>query len=698
MAVDRKNTIQILYSTADTAPASVSGLNLGKGELAWVDHNSTPGDGGANGRLYIGDGTTAAAVPRHIGGVGTGAVAAAAAAGSLTGNTLASGVTASSLTSLGTQGEALDMGDYAIQNVGDIDADSISVADAAVGLNIDFSGANTGLSAITIKDNVAEALVITQGGNDYLDICTTDSSETMHIGHGVADTAITIGNASSETTVADNLTVAGNLTVSGTPPTWNQNTTGTAAGLSGTPNISCGTIAGSTGTFTGDVSIAGDLTLTGDQTEISTTVIAAEDKEMYLSVPSGLKKGTWTQSGTTVTMTMESAHGLTASTAYDLLITGSSNTTSIPDNVYSCTMHASTGTIFTFTSPVSATVSGTNTAYAAQAASTDTTANGAGIFVPSTSSLGIQSISYQGSSDGWTTTGNATFEDGNYTVDIASHDLANYGLALAGTLVTASAAEINKLDGFTGDATDLNYAKTLYDTGVSGTEFDYLDGVTSNIQTQLDAKGTSNLAIGTTGSTAMAGNLGLTNNAADTMAASGAALTISDTNTTGSDSTGGKLVLQMDDGVATADNHRLGVIEFKGAEDGSNTVSTGARIEAIARDGWGANDNDADLVFYTTDGTTESAALTLDADNDATFTGHINLAAKNIVMTPSADDTITFAASAGGALTITTVDTAAHAADVAWVIDGSMSWAADSGMDLSSSGVITEATLAGGTF
>ena len=154
----------------------------------------------------------------------------------------------------------------------------------------------------------------------------------------------------------------------------------------------------------------------------------------------------------------------------------------------------------------------------------------------------------------------------------------------------------------------------------------------------------------------------------------------------------------MDDGVATADNHRLGVIEFKGAEDGSNTVSTGARIEAIARDGWGANDNDADLVFYTTDGTTESAAFTLDADNDATFTGHINLAAKNIVMTPSADDTITFAASAGGALTITTVDTAAHAADVAWVIDGSMSWAADSGMDLSSSGVITEATLAGGTF
>ena len=72
--------------------------------------------------------------------------------------------------------------------------------------------------------------------------------------------------------------------------------------------------------------------------------------------------------------------------------------------------------------------------------------------------------------------------------------------------VTSTAAELNVLDGFTGDVTDLNYAKTLYDTGVTGTEFDYLDGVTSNIQTQLDSKGTSNLALGTTNSTALAGN------------------------------------------------------------------------------------------------------------------------------------------------------------------------------------------------
>ena len=53
---------------------------------------------------------------------------------------------------------------------------------------------------------------------------------------------------------------------------------------------------------------------------------------------------------------------------------------------------------------------------------------------------------------------------------------------------TVTVTEINKLDGFTGSATDLNYAKDLRATGVTSTEFDYLDGVTSNIQTQFNSK------------------------------------------------------------------------------------------------------------------------------------------------------------------------------------------------------------------
>ena len=61
-------------------------------------------------------------------------------------------------------------------------------------------------------------------------------------------------------------------------------------------------------------------------------------------------------------------------------------------------------------------------------------------------------------------------------------------LTLDGTNITSTGAELNKLDGFTGDKDDLNYAKALYDTGVTSTEFNYLDGVSSDIQTQINSK------------------------------------------------------------------------------------------------------------------------------------------------------------------------------------------------------------------
>tara|TARA_A100001201_G_scaffold23033_1_gene25997 strand:- start:634 stop:2484 length:1851 start_codon:yes stop_codon:yes gene_type:complete len=54
--------------------------------------------------------------------------------------------------------------------------------------------------------------------------------------------------------------------------------------------------------------------------------------------------------------------------------------------------------------------------------------------------------------------------------------------------VTSTAAELNALDGYTGSVTELNYLDSLHATGVTATEYDYLDGVTSSIQTQLDAK------------------------------------------------------------------------------------------------------------------------------------------------------------------------------------------------------------------
>jgi len=54
--------------------------------------------------------------------------------------------------------------------------------------------------------------------------------------------------------------------------------------------------------------------------------------------------------------------------------------------------------------------------------------------------------------------------------------------------ITSTVSELNSVDGYTGSATELNYAKSLYDTGVTSAEFDYLDGVTSAIQTQINSK------------------------------------------------------------------------------------------------------------------------------------------------------------------------------------------------------------------
>jgi len=104
---------------------------------------------------------------------------------------------------------------------------------------------------------------------------------------------------------------------------------------------------------------------------------------------------------------------------------------------------------------------------------------------------------------------------------------------------------------------------------------------------------------------------------------------------------GGNLRLSADDGAVMGDNHRLGVIEFAGAEDAGGTISVGARIESICRDAWDGSNNDADLLFYTTDGTTQSLVLTLDADKNAIFAGDIQVGGGDITGPTDGDLNIT---------------------------------------------------------
>ena len=90
--------------------------------------------------------------------------------------------------------------------------------------------------------------------------------------------------------------------------------------------------------------------------------------------------------------------------------------------------------------------------------------------------------------------------------------------------------------------------------------------------------------------------------------------------TTSSANQGGVLQLAADDGAAMGDSHRLGVIYFKGAEDTSNTLTTGTRIEALTEAAWTNAENGAALYFYTTDGNaSETNVFKLDSNKRAIF-------------------------------------------------------------------------------
>ena len=74
------------------------------------------------------------------------------------------------------------------------------------------------------------------------------------------------------------------------------------------------------------------------------------------------------------------------------------------------------------------------------------------------------------------------------------------------------------------------------------------------------------------------------------------------------------------------DSHRLGVIEFTGAEDTAGTQTVGARIEALTDTAWNNAENGCALYFYTTDGNaSESNVLKIDSNKKSTFNGVLDI-------------------------------------------------------------------------
>ena len=116
----------------------------------------------------------------------------------------------------------LSLGDNNITNVGDLNADSISVDAAATGLNVDFSGADTGTSKLTLGDNLASALDITESSNSYMKFVTTNSSEQIVFGKNSTFNGTTIADLGTVTTAdinggtADGVTIGGGTPAAGT--------------------------------------------------------------------------------------------------------------------------------------------------------------------------------------------------------------------------------------------------------------------------------------------------------------------------------------------------------------------------------------------------------------------------------------------------------------------------------------------------
>ena len=117
------------------------------------------------------------------------------------------------------------------------------------------------MTIINPKSIAGVTSITTPSGSDNLfTVHTNNTTERVRInndGDVIVGSGITVSPDGDifTTGVTTSTTFVGALT---------GNVTGNATGLSGTPNISAGTIAGSTGTFTGDVDIADKIVHTGD--------------------------------------------------------------------------------------------------------------------------------------------------------------------------------------------------------------------------------------------------------------------------------------------------------------------------------------------------------------------------------------------------------------------------------------------------
>ena len=141
-------------------------------------------------------------------------------------------------------------------------------------------------------------------------------------------------------------------------------------------------------------------------------------------------------------------------------------------------------------------------------------------------------------------TGDVVFADGSTSVDIKSHDLSANGLKLDGTLVTASATELNLLDGVTRTTSEINSARDGTVTSVATSS-----GLTGGTITSSGTISMANSWMANTSSalSSSTSTTSFTNSTGYPVFISGRSNTTSDSNYTISFS-GGSATLDMRDG------------------------------------------------------------------------------------------------------------------------------------------------------
>lgn len=233
-----------------------------------------------------------------------------------------------------------------------------------------------------------------------------------------------------------------------------------------------------------------------------------------------------------------------------------------------------------------------------------------------------------------TITGNTTFSDGAFDFNIASHDGSN-GLKLAGTLVSSSAAELNKLDGATVTTAEINIIDG--NTSATGTTVAAADRVVYNDAGTMKQVAVTDLDTFFSGTTKTLTNKTLTSPVLNTPTITG--------DTTFSDGTH-DLDIASHDG---SNGLKLGgtLVTSSAAElnklDGANVTTAEINIIDGGTSASSITPADADRVVYNDAGTMKQVALsTLDTHFSATTKTLTN----KTLTSPTIGGTLTLNASA----------------------------------------------------